>query len=298
MTGECLFLPTDSVLLYGDTGSGKTPQFGEAAEHVALTTGLKSLLYTMDRGGVETIRPHINLGMIEVESLLGHDPWVAIHAAVTGKRFDGKVFAPADLSKFGLIGFETISSMCDEIRLNMTKENAEGRSVGGKASYVVKKGTGADAIMVSSNTMVDYSVVQADISQEMWLSQRLGKPIIWTTHVQRGTEEESSQAVIGVAAAGKALATVIPRWFTYTFRLDAVPVPNSRARHILYVEEHTDTGLKGIANARLPLGTYPNFKPIIEPASIIVAMKQIRDAQKALGTTMEARLKAAGVSFK
>lgn len=290
-----LLLPTDSLLLYGDTGSGKTPQVGELAEHVALSTGKQTLLYRYDRGGVETIRPLLNLGVVVEENLLPHpDPFVAINAAIQGERWVGGKWVKADLSKFGLLAYESLSTMAETIRLAMTKENAEGRSVGGKASFVLKR----PGFNVSSNTMVDYAVVQSFLTEKTWQSQMLGLPTIWTSHVQRGQDEENNAPIVGPTVAGKALTAVVPRWFTYTFRLDAIPVANGRARHLLYIEEHTDTGLKGFANDRIPLGAnLDGFKSMIEPASIVVAMKQIRAAQASAEANTAARLKSAGISF-
>jgi hypothetical protein len=296
----CLFLPTDTIMLYADTGGGKTAQIGEAAEHVAIATGKKTLLYKAKAESTATVAPYIDAGVIDVEPLDVGDPWVAIHAACGGKRYDRTkaAWVPTDLAAYGLVAYESMSSMALMIMQAQTKENAEGRSVGGKPAFVVKKGSGTEAVSISNNTMVDYMVVQADMTSEVWASQGLGLPIIWTSHIQRGTDEENNSPVVGPVVAGKALTTTVPRWFTYTFRLEAVPVPNGRPRHLLYVEEHTDTGLKGFGNARLPLGDLPGFKPIIEPASIVAAMQQIRGAQKRAADGISARLKARGISFK
>jgi hypothetical protein len=300
MATECLFRPTDSIMLYSDTGGGKTAQIGEAAEHVALTTGKKTHLWTADRGGVETVRPHIDAGLLDVQSLLHGDPWLAVNAAACGKTWDDtkKAWIPLDLQAYGLLAFEGLASMAELVRIAMTKENAEGRGVGGKAAFTLKRGTGTDAFAVSSSTMVDYSVVQAFMTEKAWQSQGLGLPILWTTHIQRSTDEENNAPVVGPVVAGKALTTVVPRWFTYTFRLEAVPVPNGRPRHLLYIEEHSDTGLKGFGNARIPLASVAGFKPILEPASIVEAMKSIRLAQASASATITNRLKAAGVNFK
>lgn len=297
---DCLLEPTDSLMLYADTGGGKTAQIGELAEHVAIATGKKTLLNTADRGGTRTIKPHIDAGLIVEQSLLGQDPFVAIHNACAGKMWDDtkKLWVPADLSQFGLLAFEGMASMAGAIMMALTKENGEGRSVGGKPAFILSRGTGQDAFKVSNNTVVDYSVVQAFITQEAWISQGHGLPCVWTSHIQRGQDEENNSPVVGPVVAGKALTTVVPRWFTYTFRLEAVPVPNARPRHLLYVEEHTDTGLKGFGNARLPLAAAPGFKSMIEPASVVEALRSIRLAQKTAGDTIGARLRAAGVNFK
>jgi hypothetical protein len=300
LVNNCLLLPTDSLMLYADTGGGKTAQLGELAEHVALTTGKKTILWTADRGGVETVRPHIDAGIIDVESLLIGDPWVAIHAAACGKRYDRTKaqWIPADLQPYGLAAYEGMASMGEAVRIAMAADNATGQGVGGKAAFIVKKGSGQDAVSVAGSTMTDYGVIQAFITAEAWRSQALGLPVLWTSHVSRGNDEENNSPIVGVSVAGKALTAIVPRWFTYTFRLEALPVPAGRPRHLLYIEEHTDTGLKGFGNARIPLASVAGFKPVIEPASIVEALKQIRAAQKSAGDVISQRLKAAGVTIK
>lgn len=223
------------------------------------------------------------------------DPWVTANAAADGKRFANGKWVKEDLSKFSIIFYESMSGIAEAVMLDSTKQNAEGKGVGGKAQFVLNKGTGAEALKVAANTIVDYSSVQSFVTEVAWKSQTLGLPIVWTTHVKRGTDEDNSQ-VLGPVVAGKALTTVVPRWFTYTFRLDAIPQAQGRPRHVLYVEEHTDTGLKGFGNARIPLSaaaqsTTSPFKSVIEPASVVEAMKQIRQAQDAVEAEIRARRK-------
>lgn len=286
--GKPLFLPGDTILMYGDTGSGKTAQGGEAADHMDDATGKPTLLYTMDRGGFSVVQPYINLGIIEVESLLVGDPWVAINAMALGRRFVNGKWVDANLkASFSLIMSESLSSMAEGIMVDMAKANAQGKGIGGKTSFALSKGSGADSFQVSSNTQTDYAGVQTFLSEKVWQLQSLGLPLICTTHVKRGTDEDNS-SVLGPVVAGRALTTVVPRWFKYTMRIDAIPaVP--RPRHILFLEEHTDMGLKGFGNARVPLASTAPFKTSIEPASIIAAMKMIREGEQSAESLIRAR---------
>lgn len=289
---DCVFSydPPDIILLYSDTGGGKTAQIGEAADHIDATRGERTVLYSGDRGGTATVRPHIKLGIIEHRSLLVGDPWVAINAAVLGKQqqADGK-WVPGNNKGVGLFAFESLSSLADNIMIDMAAKNAAGRGIGGKASFVIQN---PDGSKFAGNTQTDYSGVQTFLTEKVWQSQALGVPIIWTSHVKRGSDEESAQTILGPTVAGKALTTVVPRWFTYTFRLDALPAPTGRPRHLLYMEEHSDMGVKGCGNSRIPLGgQVPNFKSVIEPASIVAAMRQIREAEATVEAAMRARRK-------
>src|SRR4051812_2431601 len=112
--------PDDTFLLYGDTGSGKTAQLGEVAEHIHAATGKPSLLNTADRGGWKAVlKPLLNLGIIEAESLLVGDPFVALNAATQGKRLVNKAWVLDDMKKYGAIFFESLSGFAEGGMLNM-----------------------------------------------------------------------------------------------------------------------------------------------------------------------------------
>ena len=88
-----------SICLYGDSGSGKTTQLGEQAKRVRKLTQRGTILNTSDRGGHESIRPLVKLGVIQLNQLTdGMDPWIWVDDAVS---------TIPDPKKIGLVCFDS-----------------------------------------------------------------------------------------------------------------------------------------------------------------------------------------------
>src|SRR5689334_8721312 len=77
-----------SILLFGNTGSGKTAQIGELAEYYFKKDKKTTRLYAADPGGWITIDPYIELGIIELVPYFGDNPWFWIDNAVRGNKWD------------------------------------------------------------------------------------------------------------------------------------------------------------------------------------------------------------------
>src|SRR5687768_10642490 len=93
-----------TIELIGDSGSGKTTQFGELAKYVWRTRKAKSILHTCDRGGFDSIAPLVRAGIVEVDELTEQsDPWIWISNAIRGDARDD----------IGLEGFDSGTSMGD-----------------------------------------------------------------------------------------------------------------------------------------------------------------------------------------
>jgi hypothetical protein len=128
--------------------------------------------------------------------------------------------------------------------------------------------------------MAHYGVCQSRITEEAWESQKLpGSYIMWTASVSKEEDTNSSGKVLGVAVAGKALATELFRMFNLSFRIDALPSQNGKPeRHILYLGNHVDVGAGnavGLGNTRTPLDAPPLPMVQIEPASLVKAITMI-----------------------
>jgi hypothetical protein len=266
-----------SILLYGDSGDGKSTLLGEFAEWIYKTTKKRTRLYSADRGGVETVRPYIELGIIELIQLDG-DPWVWLNSVVRGKIKEAGKWVNGVKDDIGFYAFESMTSMADEFMSSLAKKAGQGLNVGGGANVSFKVNEGADTLMISGNNMSHYNVTQMRLVEEIWESQKLPGWTAWTAAVKRDEDPNASGKILGPAIAGKALTAEVPRWFTYSFRVAAIPPQGTTPeRHILYMGDHTDMGsgnAKGLGNSRNPLDA-PKLPVTIEPASLVKAIELI-----------------------
>jgi hypothetical protein len=270
-----------TILLFGPTGAGKTAQIGELAEFYYATYKKRTRLYAADPGGTDTVKPYINLGIIEPVYMFGDNPWAWINAAVRGQKWDaqGKKWVDGRDPDIGLYAFEGMTSMADSLMLWMRDAATKGVNIGGAGAFSFTVGTGTDAIKVGSNNMAHYSVAQGKVYEVSTLSQYLPGAVLWTAGDSRG-EDDSNGSVVGPQIAGKAMTGEAPRWFKYTFRIGVELVPNQAPKHVLYTDAHMEMAAKGakaIANARIPLaGAKAVDVPLkIEPASIVKALELV-----------------------
>lgn len=270
-----------TILLYGRTRAGKSTQIGELAESVYKKEGKITRLYTADRGGVDPIRPYIDLGVIQVISQDDSDPWIFLNKAVRGcvRDANGK-WVPGDNAKVGMFAFESMTAFADALMSDMAKKAAANVNIGGGANISFAVSGDGENLKVSGSNMAHYGVCQSRITEEVWESQRLPATfILWTASVSKDDDLAASGKVLGPAVAGKALTSEVPRWFNLTFRIDALPAQGGKPeRHILYLGNHLDVGAGnavGLGNTRTPLDAPPIKESTIEPASIVKALELI-----------------------
>lgn len=281
-----------TVLLYGDSGDGKTALVGEMAEHVFKTTGLRTRLATADRGGLETIKPYVDLGIVQVEPLADGDPFMWLNKVVRGERkVDGKWVR--DHEGIGLWAFEGLTSVGDALMQNLSQKSAQGINIGGGSNVKFDINADGTKITVGGSNQAHYGIVQTRIVEEVWESQRLPGWLMWTAAVKRDDDQNSAGKVLGPAVVGKALTGEVPRWFVYSFRVGAVPGAMGAAeRHVLYLGDHTDLnsgGAKGLGNTRVPLDA-PKLPATVEPASIVKALAIIEGAYAPAVAAIKGRL--------
>src|SRR6266853_165042 len=269
-----------TILLYGRTRSGKSTQIGQLAEYVYKTEGKNTRLYTADRGGVDPVRPYVDLGIIEVVAMEKTDPWIFLNKAVNGYVRDaaGK-WVPGKNDNIGMFAFESMTSFADELMASMARKAGEGVNIGGGSNVAFQVGGDGESLKISGSNMAHYGVCQTRITDEVWASQKLNAPyILWTASVSKDDDQASSNKVLGPQVAGKALTSEVPRWFNLTFRLDCLAAQNGKPeRHILYLGNNVDLtagNAIGIGNTRTPLDSKP-LPASIEPASIVQALTMI-----------------------
>lgn len=270
-----------TILLYGRTRSGKSTQIGELAEHVYKTEGKKTRLYTADRGGVDPIKPYIDLGIIDVVEQGNSDPFIFFNKAARGFVRDGNgKWIAGDNTNIGMFAFESMTAFADALMANLAQKAGENVNIGGAANVVFNVSGDGESLKVSGNNISHYNVTQMRVTGEVWESQKLpASYILWTASAAKDDDPNASGKVLGPAVAGKALTAEVPRWFNLTFRLDALPSQGGKPeRHILYLGNHVDIGAGGavgLGNTRTPLDAPPILETMIEPASIVKALQLI-----------------------
>jgi len=289
-----------TILLYGRSRAGKSALIGELAKHLYINTGKKTRVYHIDNGGFDVLEPHIQNGFVEVVEQMNSDPWVFLNNAVAGRvRDSAGRWEASKLDDLGLIAFEGITAFCDAFMTNLAGQAATGLNVGGQASVSFNVNGDGQTLKIGGNNMSHYNIVQNRITKEVWASQKLQVPyILWTASASKDDDQLNNGKVLGPAAAGKALTSEIPRWFQYTFRVDAVPAQMGKPeRHILYLGMSTDsTAGKAVPqrNARVHIGE--DLPPTFEPASLVGALKLISDGETKAKEAMEKEIKGIGKS--
>lgn len=269
-----------TILLYGRTNSGKTAQIGAFSEYVYQVTGGKiSRLYTCDRGGTTTIQPHVDLGLVEVVEMGNTDPWIFLNKAVRGfvRDASGK-WVPGKNENVGMFAFEGLRSFAESLKEWMANKSSEGTNIGGGSNISFKTTGDGETLSIGGNNPSHYGVAQDRMTSEIWKSQKLDAPfILWTSSVSKDDDLVSAGKVLGPDVIGKALTAEVPRWFSYTFRIDVLPAQQGKAeRHILYLGSHVDISAgnaTGVGNIRRPIDAAPLSKLTIEPANLAEAMR-------------------------
>jgi hypothetical protein len=270
-----------TILLYGRTNSGKTAQIGELAEYVKKTEKKNTRLYTADKGGTDTIRPYIDLGIIEPVEMGTTDPWIFLNKAVRGYVRDssGK-WVPGKNDNIGMFAFESLRAIAEALMTNMAQKAAQNINIGGGANISFTVTGDGESLKISGSNMAMFGIAQNRITEEVWESQKLSAPfILWTSSVSKDEDTTAAGKILGPDVIGKALTAEVPRWFNLVFRIDVLPAQAGKPeRHVLYLGNHVDVGAgnaAGLGNTRLPLDAPAPAQNLIEPASIVKALQMI-----------------------
>jgi hypothetical protein len=260
-----------TIELIGDSGSGKTTQFGELAKWVYKNRQQKSRLSTCDRGGYDSIAPLVRLGIVEINELgQNDDPWLWISSAVNGAKDDA----------IGLEGFDSGTSMGDIL---LTACSHADFQIGQQRTQKFTVSKGSNNLTVAINNEAHYGVVQGfmldAIRKSTWLINR-GRDVLWTFALLRG-ESQDRTPILGPKLCGKALTPFLPKEFRYTFRLDQEVRENENPEHVLYTSAQPDLAGLGhsFGNARTPLGG-DSLAAVYRPASLVSVFDDIERIQK------------------
>jgi hypothetical protein len=281
--------------MYGRSRAGKTALTAELAEHLKATTGLKTLLYYIDKGGLGPIVPLIELGVVDLVEQQETSPWLFMNKASTGQvRNSAGKWERADLSQYALIANESMTGFSDAFMNDLADQSARGVNIGGAANVSFTITSDGEALKIGGNNMGHYNVVQNRILDEVWRSQKLGVPnILWTASLSRDEDPNSSGKVLGPAIAGKAMTAEMLRQFDLTFRVDCAPASQGKPeKHTIYLGNSVDLAAGNavtLGNTRVPMGAkdLPNS---IEPASLVKALDLIAKAEVEAKEAIQKRL--------
>ena len=285
-----------TICLYGESGSGKTTQIGSLAEHVYNETGKTTILYTCDQGGEESIQPYIDLDIITVIKMNDADPWVFLNRAMQGLTpVDGR-WTPVDWSKVGMVAFESLQSMASRMMQNLSEKAARGVNIGGDGMVRFKASDGGESVDIGGSNRAHYGLVQNRIAYEVRRGFSLPTDyVMWTSSVTRDEDPNSNRRVVGPEVVGKALATEVPRWFNYTFRIEGQPAKGTvPGVHTLYLTNYLDKNAGnavGLCNVRMPKDAPPLKQATVEPADLVKALEIARAGQQAAAEVIRKRTK-------
>ena len=158
-----LLNPTDNLLLYGLTGSGKTTQLVELIKAEMKSCGKKALVYVTDGGGSSALTDVADIELFR----FGADPFVWIDGAVQGKRFSQGKWLATDLSKYCLVAMESLSGMGDVVMNGLGRQAADGKNIGGEPAPALQIHAEGQIIKVASGSRSHYLVAQKHLLEKV-----------------------------------------------------------------------------------------------------------------------------------
>ena len=282
MSIQPLVLPSDlSVLLYGDTGHGKSTLIAELATHLKVTTGKKTAVFLADKGSAKPYRALQKHGVVDVYTPKGN-AWLWVNHALQGQiRTDDTkaTYTSVASDKIGLIVHEGLTAYAEILMSELAQMSAQGQDVGGGGAWNVTIKEGTDILKLGTSNRAHYGVVQLQI-REGALAEKPRLPHIYTAGVRRG-ESAQNTPILGPLVIGEALTSQLPRWVDYTFRCAL-----SNGKYHLHLAPHTDQQLGPrtvvLSNPRLPkAGASVVVPPSIEPANLVKALTVIQKREDA-----------------
>lgn len=255
-----------SLLIYGETQSGKTSLLGTIARAYYQRTGKRTRLIMTDEGGFSAIAPEIDEGIIEVVSLVADNQpqsnlmWLAKGHFV---GVDGNIDRnKPQLDNIGMVVLDSITSAAELVKNYFVQS-------GTKVAQDVVGLREEQGLKFGAPSMSHYGAVQQFILQLVTQFNSLPvDKVIYTALESKGTDSTDGAIILGPSVAGKALTGVLPSRINRILHLEIVPSPNKTDRtYRVYYRPHIDStlGRSWPANLRLPLAashklqTHPEY---------------------------------------
>lgn len=294
MTEQTLTLPQElSVLLWGDTGHGKSTLIAELIEELYVQHGTTAAVFLADRGSVKPYKLLAAHGAATLYTINGGNPWLWVHHALRGEVRNEKTqtyetVAGDGNEGVGLIVHEGLTAYAELLMSTMASMSSAGTNIGGEGAWNVTIREGSDSLKVGTSNMAHYGMAQLQIREGV-LAEKPPVPHIYTAGARRG-ESAANTPILGPLVIGDALTGQLPRWMDYTFRCSM-----SGGKYHLHLSPHTDPQLGPrtvvLSNPRLPkAGTKVKVPASIEPASLVKALRILAAREAAAAQELQARL--------
>lgn len=286
--------PDLSILLFGDTGHGKSTLIAELIEEVFVDTGKTTAIFLADRGSLKPYRTLEKANCVTIHSPPPDaNAWLWLHHALRGEVRDdntGKYVPVAGEGNegTGMIVHEGLTAYAELLMSTMAEMSSNGTNIGGEGAWNVVLREGKDTLKVGTSNMAHYGMAQLQIREGV-LAPKPPVPHIYTAGVRRG-ESASNTPVLGPLVVGEALTGQLPRWMDYTFRCAM-----TAGKYHLYLAPHTDPTLGPrtvvLANPRIPkAGASVDVPASIEPASLVKALRILQAREQAAQEELLTRL--------
>lgn len=277
-----------SVLLFGDTGHGKSTLIAELIEELYVTRGTTAAVFIADRGSLKPYKILKQHGAVKVYTPQGNH-WIWLHHALRGEvRQEDMSYASVATKGVGLIVHEGLTAYAELLMSAMATMSSNGTNIGGEGAWNVILREGTDMLKVGTSNMAHYGMAQLQIREGI-LSPKPPVPHIYTAGIRRG-ESAAHTPVLGPLVVGEALTGQLPRWMDYTFRCAV-----SGGKYHLHLSAHTDPQLGPrtvvLSNSRLPkAGKEVTVPASIEPASLVEALRILAAREAAAAEELNKRI--------
>ena len=255
--------PDLSVLLFGDTGHGKSTLIAELIEELYVTEGKTTAIFLADRGSLKPYKILQQLGAVTIYSPQGNT-WLWLHHALRGEvRQADQTYASVATEGVGMVVHEGLTAYAELLMSAMATMSSNGTNIGGEGAWNVVLREGKDMLKVGTSNMAHYGMAQLQLRE----------------------------GVLGPLVVGEALTGQLPRWMVYTFRCAM-----SAGKYHLHLSPHSDSQLGPrtvvLSNPRLPkAGAEVEVPPSIEPASLVKALRLLGAREHAAEQELRKRLK-------
>ena len=251
----------ESVLIFGDSGLGKTINLGFAAKYLYEQTGGRTGRYIDAGGNPKPIEPLAELGVIEVLSVMGAKfPCTMLRKLSVGfwptpdghkKLRDGVPLrvedwlapSPEVWKRVGFYLNDPMGGMAD-ILLEDLREHGRiiGEGVVGEWKETSKETGMPGDEKFCNNSRAHYGWVQRETTSLVRQFNSLPVDrVIWTSHESKGEEEDTKRTVRGPSIVGKAATDSILKHFGTVIHFEGVArKDNSGAVVLCYFRPHPD----------------------------------------------------------